>query len=125
MLDLAKKTEIARSLDDLAAQEDWNADVWQRCSDLVLRHMDENDLLGYVHDDLIHHTPVAKEFNPYRQECRHIATALRSACRWLSTRSNTNDECNRLWLLKNSVLGLILCGLGSATEFCSLFFSRS
>ncbi len=86
MLDNGKRAEIAKLLDDLAAQEVWNADVWQQCYDLVSAHMDENDLLGYVHDDLIHYTgrrlfraaPVAKDFNPYRQEFRDVATALRS-----------------------------------------------
>jgi hypothetical protein len=86
MLDDAKRAEIAASLDGLAAQEVWNADVWQRCHDLVSEHMNENDLLGYVYDDLIHYTgrrlfrsaPLAKDFNPYRQEFRDVATALRS-----------------------------------------------
>lgn len=86
MLDNGKRSEIAKLLDDLAAQDVWSADVWQRCYDLVSANMDENDLLGYVHDDLIHYTgrrlfkeaPVAKDFNPYRQEFRDVATALRA-----------------------------------------------
>ena len=86
MLDDVMRTEIAKSLDDLAAQEVWNPDVWQRCYDLVTASVKEDDLLGYVHDDLIHYTgtrlfraaPIAKDFNPYRQEFRDVATALRS-----------------------------------------------
>ena len=31
MLDEMKRAEVAKSLDDLAAQEVCNADVWQRC----------------------------------------------------------------------------------------------
>ncbi|HZQ18071.1 MAG TPA: hypothetical protein VFA90_05065 [Terriglobales bacterium] len=86
MLDEAKKTEIAKSLDDLAAQEIWNADVWQRCYDLVSGHLKDNELLRYIHDDLIHYTgtrlfrsvPLAKDFGPFRQEFRDVASALRS-----------------------------------------------
>jgi hypothetical protein len=86
MLDERKKAEIANALDDLAAQETWNADVWQRCYDLVSGHVNDNDLLGYVYDDLIHYTgrrlfrsaPLGKDFNPFRQEFRDVATALRS-----------------------------------------------
>jgi hypothetical protein len=48
--------------------------------------MDDEDLLRFVHDDLIHYTgtrlfrsaPLAKDFNPFRQEFRDVATALRS-----------------------------------------------
>ena len=86
MLDETKKAEIVRSLDDLVAQDAWNAQIWQRCYDLVTANADENELLAYVHDDLIHYTgtrlfrstPIAKDFNPYRQGLRDIATALRS-----------------------------------------------
>ncbi len=86
MLDDVKRAEIAKLLDDLAAQEVWNKDIWQRCYDSVSANMNENDLLSYVHDDLIHYTgrrlfrssPLAKDFNPYRQEFRDVATALRS-----------------------------------------------
>ena len=48
--------EIAKSLDDLAPQDTWSADVWQQCFDLVTANMNEDDLLGYVLDDLIHYT---------------------------------------------------------------------
>ena len=78
--------EIAKALDDLAAQDVWSAEVWQRCYDLVERNSAENDLLAYVYDDLIHYSgrrllrsaPLPKDFNPYRQEFRDVATALRS-----------------------------------------------
>jgi hypothetical protein len=86
MLDDVKRIEIAKALEALAAQDAWSADVWQRCYDLVGANADEDDLLGYVHDDLIHYTgkrffrsaPLPKDFNPYRQEFRDVATALRA-----------------------------------------------
>lgn len=86
MLNDVKRAEIAKSLDDLAAQEVWDGDVWQRCYDLVKANVKEEDLLSYIHDDLIHYTgtrllrsvPLAKDFNPCRQEFRDVATALRS-----------------------------------------------
>jgi hypothetical protein len=86
MLDDLRRTEIAASLEGLATQDVWSADVWQRCYDLVAKNMKEDELLAYVHDDLIHYTgrrlfraaPLAKDFNPYRQEFRDVATALRA-----------------------------------------------
>ncbi len=86
MLGDAKRIEIAKSLEDLAAQNAWNKDVWQRCYDLVGANLDQDDLVAYVHDDLIHYTgkplwssePRAKDFEPYRQQFRDIALALRS-----------------------------------------------
>lgn len=86
MLGDVKRIEIAQSLEGLAAQDAWSADVWQRCYDLVTANVEEDELLGYVHDDLIHYTgrrlfrsaPLPKDFNPYRQEFRDVATALRS-----------------------------------------------
>jgi hypothetical protein len=86
MLDDSTRIEIAKSLDDLAAQDVWNADVWQRCYDLVGANMTLDDLVAYVHDDLIHYTgtplfrsaPRPKDFEPYRQQFRDIASALRS-----------------------------------------------
>jgi len=81
MLDEAERIEIAKSLESLAAQDVWNADVWQRCYDLVAKNMKEDELLAYVHDDLIHtgrslfrSSPLAKDFNPYRQEFWDVAT---------------------------------------------------
>ena len=57
--------------------------------------MNEDDLLGYVLDDLIHYTgtrlftaPMAKDFSPYRPEFRDVATALRSAISLADYRKN-------------------------------------
>jgi hypothetical protein len=86
MLDDITRNEIARSLEDLAAQDAWSTDVWQRCHDLVRANVDEDDLVAYAQDDLVHYSgrslfrsaPRPKNFNPYRQEFRDLATALRS-----------------------------------------------
>jgi len=86
MLDDVKRIEIAKALEDLAAQDVWSAAVWQQCYDLVGANAEEDELLGYVHDDLIHYTgtrllrsaPLPKDFGPYRQEFRDVATALRA-----------------------------------------------
>jgi hypothetical protein len=86
MLDDTTRREIAKSLDELAAQDVWNADIWQRCYDLVDANMNEDDLVAYVHDDLIHYTgtplfrsaPKRKDFEPYRQQFRDVASALRA-----------------------------------------------
>jgi hypothetical protein len=96
MLDEAKRMEIAKSLDDLAPQDTWSADVWQQCFDLVTANMNEDDLLGYVLDDLIHYTgtrlfrwaPMAKDFSRYRPEFRDVATALRSGMSLADYRKN-------------------------------------
>jgi hypothetical protein len=86
MLDHVTKSKIAKCLDDLAAQDVWNLDAWQRCYDLVSANMHLDDLVEYVHDDLIHYTgrslfrpaPRPKDFGRYRQQFRDIASALRS-----------------------------------------------
>jgi hypothetical protein len=44
MLDDVKRIEIAKALEDLAAQDVWSADVWQRCYDLVGANAEEDDL---------------------------------------------------------------------------------
>jgi hypothetical protein len=85
MLDDAKRIEIAKSLDDLAGQDAWNGDVWQRCYDLVTANMNQDELVAYVHEDLIHYTgtplfrsaPRAKDLQPFRPQFRDIAAALR------------------------------------------------
>ena len=85
-MDGATRIEIARLLDHLAAQSVWNAEAWQQCYELVAANIQNDELLGYVHDDLIHYTghglfrsaPSPKDFNPYRQEFRDVAAALRS-----------------------------------------------
>ncbi len=86
MLDDATRLAIAKSLDDLVAQDSWNEAIWQLCYDLVGDNMNRDDLVEYVHDDLIHYTgrplfssvPRQGDFAPYRQEFRDIASALRS-----------------------------------------------
>jgi len=86
MLGDARRIEIAASLDDLAAQDRWNEIAWQRCYDLVGDHANEDDLVAYVLDDLIHYTgtslfkrtPEPKHLEPFRQQFRDIASAIRS-----------------------------------------------
>ena len=80
------RTAIAESLEELAAQDVWDESVWQRCYDVVTENMDEDELLSYVHDDIIHYSgrrlfrpaPIKADFDAYRQEFRDVATALRS-----------------------------------------------
>jgi len=87
----ATRNAIAEALKNLAAQESWNPEVWQRCYDLVTANW-ENELLGYVHDDLIHYDgnfhsrnilgfrvkPDSHQLEDYRHEFRAIAAALRA-----------------------------------------------
>ena len=70
---------------------EWNAEVWQRCYNLVKANWN-NELLGYVYDDIIHYNglfhsssifgfrvkPDRHQLQGYRQEFRDIAAALRS-----------------------------------------------
>jgi len=86
----ATRNEIADRLDELADQQQWNPELWQRCSDLVGAHHD-NELLAYIHDDLIHYSgefhsvnllgfrvkPDRYQMENYRSEFRGIASALR------------------------------------------------
>jgi hypothetical protein len=90
-MDDATRCEIAEALDNLATQESWNSDAWQRCYDLVTANW-ENELLKYVHDDLIHYDgnfhsrnllgfrvkPDPHQLKDYRHEFRAIAAALRA-----------------------------------------------
>ena len=86
MLDDTTRIEIAKSFEDLAAQDVWNADVWQRCYDLVGSNMHLDDLVEYIHDDLIHYTgrslfrsaPRPRDLGVYRKQFRNVASALRS-----------------------------------------------
>jgi hypothetical protein len=85
------RNEVAKSLEHLAEQPEWNAGVWQQCYDLVSANMND-ELLAYVHDDIIHYSGVFHSLNilgfrvkpdrhqleDYRQEFRDIAAALRS-----------------------------------------------
>jgi len=85
-MDDVTRDNIAESLEDLAAQNAWNADVWQKCYEIVASNINEDELLGYVHDDLIHYSgrrlfrsaPIPADFDEYRQEFRDVASALRS-----------------------------------------------
>ena len=86
----ATRKEIADRLDELADQQQWNPELWQRCYDLVDAHHD-NELLSYIHDDLVHYSgefhsvnllglrakPDRYQMENYRQEFRGIASALR------------------------------------------------
>ena len=84
------RNEIADRLNELADQQQWNPELWQRCYDLLGAQHD-NELLAYVHDDLIHYIgefrsvnllgfrvkPDRHQMENYRQEFRGIASALR------------------------------------------------
>jgi hypothetical protein len=77
-------------LDELADEKQWNPELWQRCHDLVRAH-DDNELLSYIHDDIIHYSgefhsvnllgfrvkPDRGQMENYRLEFRGIASALR------------------------------------------------
>jgi hypothetical protein len=56
-MDDIARNEVAECLERLADQPDWNPDVWQQCHDLVKADWD-NELLGYVYDDIIHYDGV-------------------------------------------------------------------
>jgi hypothetical protein len=53
-MDQATRNEVAECLEQLADQAEWNRDLHKRCYDLVTTNWD-NELLKYVHDDLIHY----------------------------------------------------------------------
>jgi hypothetical protein len=83
-MDDATRTEIAECLERLASQPAWNGELWQRCYDLVAaNHNDE--LLAYIHDDLIHYTgrplfrsePRPADLQAFSQEFKDIASAVR------------------------------------------------
>ena len=84
-MDDATRHEIANCLDQLAAEPRWNGDLWQRCYGLVKANCDD-ELLAYLHDDLIHYTgtplfrsePRPVDLQRYSLEFRDFATALRS-----------------------------------------------
>jgi hypothetical protein len=85
------KENVAEALESLAAEESWNGDLWQRCYDLVAANW-ENELLAFIHDDLIHYDgafhsrnilgfrtkPDENLLDDYRYEFRSIAAALRA-----------------------------------------------
>jgi hypothetical protein len=88
-MDEMTRKHVADSLARLSEQSEWNPQVWQRCHDLVQANL-EDELLGYVYDDLVHYSGVFHSYNllglrvkpnqneleHYRQEFRDIATAL-------------------------------------------------
>lgn len=90
-MDNPTRNAVAAALENLASQESWNSEVWQHCYDLVKVNW-ENELLAYVHDDLIHYEgafhsrnllgfrvkPNPHELDDYRCEFRAIAAALRA-----------------------------------------------
>jgi hypothetical protein len=90
-MDQASRNEVAESLERLSDQTKWNPDLHKRCYDLVRAHWD-NELLKYIHDDLIHYDgmfhsrnilgfrvkPNRHELEDYRHEFRSIAAALRA-----------------------------------------------
>lgn len=90
-MDEETRNAIAEALENLANQESWNSEVWQDCYDMVKANW-ENELLAYVHDDLIHYDgefhsrnllgfhakPDSHQLDDYRHEFRSIAAALRA-----------------------------------------------
>jgi hypothetical protein len=86
----ATRNDLADNLDELANQQRWNPELWQRCYDFVGAHLDD-ELLAYIHDDLIHYSgefhsvnllgfrvkPDRHQMENYREEFRGIASALR------------------------------------------------
>jgi hypothetical protein len=55
LMDASTRERIAGSLEALADRESWNLSVWQECYELVKANL-ENDLIGYLYDDLIHNS---------------------------------------------------------------------
>lgn len=91
-MDQATRNEVAECLERLADQAEWNPDLHKRCYDLATANWDD-ELLKYVHDDLIHYDgefhsrnilgfrvkPGRYQLERYRREFRGIASALRSS----------------------------------------------
>jgi len=83
-MDDATRDEIANCLDRLAAEPRWNEVLWSRCCDLVKANEDD-ELLAYLQDDLIHYTgrpvvssePRPVDLQRYSQEFQDFADALR------------------------------------------------
>ncbi len=118
MLDDATRIDIAKSLEDLAAQDVWNPDAWQRCYDLVAGNMNHDELYGYVHDDLIHYTgksplrsaPRPKDFGP--------------GCRWPTTGTSTSDPQLNILSGAKARTFMALDGATEAAPFQSQFGER-
>jgi len=91
-MDQATRNEVVECLELLAGQAEWNPDLHKRCYDLVTANLGD-ELLKYVHDDLIHYDgefhsrnilgfrvkPDRYQLERYRREFRDIASALRSS----------------------------------------------
>jgi hypothetical protein len=84
-MDDQTRNEIASRLEILAAQQGWNAAVWQQCFDIVGANADD-ELVAYFFDDLIHYTgtplfrrePRPEDIQSYAQGFRDMAQAVRS-----------------------------------------------
>jgi hypothetical protein len=90
-MDQTTRNEVAEGLERLADQTEWNPNLHKRCYDLVGANWD-NELLKYVHDDLIHHDglfhsrsifgfrrkPAHHQLEHYRYEFRGIGAVLRA-----------------------------------------------
>ena len=84
-MDDKARIEIAEGLEALAAQQTWNAGLWQHCFNLVEANSDD-ELVAYFVDDLIHYTgrplfkrePRPKDIKSYSKELRDMAEAVRS-----------------------------------------------
>jgi hypothetical protein len=90
-MDGPTRNYIAECLETVAAQSAWDAQLWQQCYDAVSTHS-QNELLAYVHEDLIHYSglfhslnilgfrkePDRYQLEHYRQEFCDIASALRA-----------------------------------------------
>jgi hypothetical protein len=91
VMDEATRNEVAECLERLADEAEWNPDLHKRCYNLAAANWD-NELLKYIHDDLIHYSgvfhsrnifgfrvkPNRHELEDYRHEFRSIAAALRA-----------------------------------------------
>jgi hypothetical protein len=91
-MDEKTRCYVADCLENLASQDSWNSDAWRRCYDLVSANMDGDQLLKYVHDDIIHYEgefhsrnilgfrvkPDQSQLERYRQEFRDVACSLRA-----------------------------------------------
>jgi hypothetical protein len=89
-MDRSTRNHIAEALEALAAQPAWDEQLWQQCFELVRAYWD-NELLAYVHHDLIHYSGLWHSVNilgfrtnpnpyaleEYREEFLAIASALR------------------------------------------------
>lgn len=92
---------VAYSLDNLASQESWNADAYSKCYEWVSANMKADELLGHVHDDLVHYDglfhsrnilgfrvkPDKMELEEFRQEFRDVASSLRARLSLLDAQS--------------------------------------